>query len=308
MAKKRSHSLIGTPVAEGVRFEIGETTACAVRNEHRDIAVHVQRDPHFFRELFGRIPLIRGIVRLFSSIGRFFGGLSQSAEMQPQEAIKGRAFVRRFAALFRTTPQRLAALVSGLLIPILLLGPTLGLPVLAELALNTFEDVPRFAVNAVCCVFRIAGLVLGVGLVAKLKVVNRLCMYRGAASKVLNAYEAYGPNLSHEEVILSSRLTDESDGVFCLMVAMISIVVFACFRTEVWWMQLAFRLGVILASAAVVNELIRPLEKSKPDSVGAALRKPLTSLQQLFTIEPHNQMIEVAVCAFRAAYDHLPHD
>jgi uncharacterized protein YqhQ len=33
------------------------------------------------------------------------------------------------------------------------------------------------------------------------------------------------------------------------------------------------------------------------------LRKPLVSLQHLFTIEPHNQMIEVAICAFRAAYE-----
>ena len=34
-----------------------------------------------------------------------------------------------------------------------------------------------------------------------------------------------------------------------------------------------------------------------------ALRAPLVGLQHLFTIEPHNQMIEVAVCAFRAAYE-----
>ena len=36
---------------------------------------------------------------------------------------------------------------------------------------------------------------------------------------------------------------------------------------------------------------------------GAALRKPLTFLQQMFSMEPHNQMLEVAVCAFRAACD-----
>ena len=57
MARKRSHPLSGTPVAEGVQFEFGDVTACAVRDERRDIAVLVERQPHFFRDLFGRVPL-----------------------------------------------------------------------------------------------------------------------------------------------------------------------------------------------------------------------------------------------------------
>ena len=39
------------------------------------------------------------------------------------------------------------------------------------------------------------------------------------------------------------------------------------------------------------------------EGLGAALRRTLTFLQQMFSMEPHNQMLEVAVCAFRAACD-----
>lgn len=307
MAKDRTLQLVGTPVAEGVRFEIGETVACAVRNERRDIAVHVRREPHFFRELLCHIPLMRGVVRLFAAIFRFFSGISLSADLHPQQVIRGGSFVRRFAGLFRTTPQTLTSILSGLLIPVILGATALGIPLLAELVLEQLDDLPRFAVNAVCCAFRLAGTVLGIYLISRLRVVNRLCMYRGASSKVLNAVEAYGPNFTHEDALLSSRLTDRSDGAFCLVVMLLSILLFACFRVDGLLPQLAFRIGGILAVAAIADEFIQPIERARPESFGAALRKPLTSLQHLFTIEPHNQMIEVAVCAFRAALEnHLP--
>ena len=303
MARKRSHPLSGTPVAEGVQFEFGDVTACAVRDERRDIAVLVERQPHFFRDLFGRVPLVRGVVRLFSTVARFFSGLNRSAGMEPQQAVRGSAGARRFAGLVRTTPQALWALLSGLLIAPILAAAMLGLPWLAERILSAVGDVPRFAVNAVCCAFRAAGLVLGVWAVSRLKVLNRLCMYRGAANKVVNAYEAYGPNFSHEDAVLSSRLADKSDGVFLLISAMLAIVLFACVRVDGWALQLAFRVGGLLAAAAVADELILPLENAGPEGLGAALRKPLTFLQQMFSMEPHNQMLEVAVCAFRAACD-----
>ena len=68
-------------------------------------------------------------------------------------------------------------------------------------------------------------------------------------------------------------------------------------------LQLGYRIGVILAAAAVSNEIILPLERANPNSLLAVLHRPLMGLQHLFTIEPHNQMIEVALCAFRAAYE-----
>lgn len=303
MSRKRTFTPIATPVAEGVRVEIGEMAACAVRNEQRDIAVRVRREPRFFRDLLSRIPLLRGPARLMTAIARFFSGLNLAADLEPQRVVRGGRVSRSFAALFQTTPQTLAAIASAVLICVILAASLLGIPMLAEAIFAMIEDLPRFAVNAVCCAFRVAGALLAVYLIARLRVVNRLCMYRGAASKAFNAYEAYGPNFSHEDALLSSRLTDRSDGAFCLLVLVLSIILFACFRVDGLLAQLAFRAGGILAISAVTNEFVRPIERAKPETIGAALRCPLTALQQLFTIEPHNQMIEVAVQAFHAAYE-----
>jgi len=149
--------------------------------------------------------------------------------------------------------------------------------------------------------FRVLGAMLSVYAVCRLRLINRLCMYRGAASKVINAYAAYGTGLTHETVLLSSRLTDKSDGSFLVIVLLASVAAFSCVRTSGLLAQMCIRTGIILAIAAVVNEILLPLENANPNGKLAKLRGPLMELQHLFTIEPHNQMIEVALCAFRAA-------
>lgn len=303
MASKRAKEPVarGIPVAEGVRFEYGDATACAVRNESKDIAVRVRLESHSLRNFLDRIPFVRGILRLFGAFANFFSGLRESELLKPQEVVRGCAFTRRFAKLFRTRPQSIAAFLSALAIPVILAAMMLGLPMLVEALLLTISGLPRFATNAVCCMFRVLGALLSVYMICRLRVLNRLCMYRGAVGKVLNAYEAYGSNLTHEEALLSSRLTDQSDGAFLILVMALSIIAFACVRTNGLFVQLVYRVGMILGIAAVSNEIIRPLENADPNSALFSLRAPLTGLQHLFTIEPHNQMIEVAVCAFRAA-------
>ena len=106
-----------------------------------------------------------------------------------------------------------------------------------------------------------AGAVLGVYSVCRLKLIRRMCMYRGAACKVLNAYEAYGPELTPEEVVLSPRLTDRSDGAFLIAVLLVALVALACHRTDGLAAQLAYRTGALLGSAAVVGEIVRALER-----------------------------------------------
>lgn len=303
MSKKNDSRITHMPVCEGVRFDVGSATAYAVRNEDRDITVRVCQNDAFFRRLAEKIPLLRGIVRMFSCVGTLFASLAESARLDPQTTIRGSRITRQIAELFRTTPQSMAALLSGIAILVILPAFVVGLPMLVEALLLSVYGIPRFAINAVCCAFRVMGAVLAIYMICRLRVVNRLCMYRGAACKVANAYEAYGPNLTHEEVLLSSRLTDKSDGAFLIVVLLLALIGFSCFRTGSFGLQLVFRLSVLLASAAIAGELLRPLERARPDTMGAALRAPVVNLQHLFTIEPHNQMIEVALCAFRAALE-----
>lgn len=300
---ERIVSVVSSPTAEGVRFEVGTATACAVRNRSKDITVRVFQESHGVRNFFEHIPFLRGVMRLFNTFGGFFSGLSLSAELKPRAAIRGNAFTQEFARLFSTQPQSVAALLNAVTIPLILAAMLLGLPVLVEYGLSYIPNLPRFAVNAVCCLFRMLGALLSVYMICRLKVFSRMCMYRGAAGKVINAYEAFGSGMTHESVVLSPRLTDKSDGAFLIVVMLVSIAAFSLARTDSLVLQLLYRFGVVLFAASIANEFILPLENADPNSFRAALRKPLTGLQHLFTIEPHNQMIEVALCAFRAAWE-----
>lgn len=297
----RDVAVRATPVAEGVRFEFGTAAACAVRNRQKDVTVRVVQKDHTFRGIIERIPFIRGAARLLGAFGALLSGLNESASLKPRSAYRGSAFTREFARLFQIKPQSIAAFGSALLIPVILLLLFIGLPSVVESLLLHIPGLPRAIVNIVCCMFRLLGAVLSVYTICRLKVVNRLCMYRGAAGKVINAYEAYGEGLTHETVVLSPRLTDRSDGTFLLIVMLVSIAIFAGVRTNGLLVQLYTRAGIILAVAAIVNEILLPLENADPNGRLASVRRPLMELQHLFTIEPHNQMIEVALCAFRAA-------
>ncbi len=301
MVRKGKTHLIGTPIAEGVRFELNETVSLAVRNADHDIAVHVYPQTHFFRDLFAGLPLVRGIVRLFSSIGRLLSGLKNSAPLNPQISVRGSARTKRIAKLYQTTPQNLAEVGDVLLIPIIFLICLWGIPFLIGQLLGLIPDIPRYAVNAVCCAFRIAGLSLSVATIARIKLVNRLAMYRGAIAKVKNAYEIFGFNLTDAEVSRSSILTESSDGVFALIALSLAIIGFALVRTTSFGMTIAVRICIILLSSAITDELLLPIESARTDTVFARLRRRISRIQLLFTLDPHPQMTEVALCALRAA-------
>ena len=60
-----------TPVAEGVRIQVGNATAFAVRQESKDVALRLRREYHPARDAMERVPFLRGIVRLVG--GEHFG-------------------------------------------------------------------------------------------------------------------------------------------------------------------------------------------------------------------------------------------
>ena len=71
-------TVLASPVAEGVRFDVGSAAACAVRNRRRDITVRVWQERRLVRSFADRIPMVRGVVRLFGAVAGFFTGLNES--------------------------------------------------------------------------------------------------------------------------------------------------------------------------------------------------------------------------------------
>ena len=298
-AEPRVHA---SPVAEGVRFQVGSATAFAVRKENKDVALRIRREYHPARDAMERIPFVRGILRLVCGVADFLDGVAESAQLEPQQIVKGTRFEQRFAELFRVNPTGLVATGSAIVILLLLAALViLGPWALAKYVLSGY-DLPRQAINACACGVRVAGALVCVALIPRLRVVNRLCMYRGAINQVLNTPSGRDGRVSRERADQASHLSMRSDAAFVALVLLASIIAFALIRTFTLPVQLLVRVLVVLTVAAVLDEPILLLENAAlRHPVAAALLWPQRLLERLLVRRPHEQMVEVAVYAYNAA-------
>ena len=290
-----------TPVTEGVRIQIGSATAFAVRQENKDVALRLRREYHPVRDAMERIPFVRGIVRLVGSAADFLDGASESAQLMPQQIVKGTRFEQRFAELFRVRPTSLVAAGSAIAILFLLGGLVIAGPwALARWVLPAFE-LSRPAINAIACAARVLCGLLCAVLIPRLRIVNRFAMYRGAINKALNAVPAADGSISQEAAEKASPISRRSDAAFGVTVLLLSVIAFALIRTFTLPVQVLVRLLIVLAIAALLNEPLRLLESARPGPVTNVLLGFQLALERCMTLKPHAQMVEVAVYAYNAA-------
>ena len=301
MAKYKNTEIHACPVAEGVRFQLGNATAFAVRRQSKDISVRVRRERHPVRRFWEQVPFARGIIRLFIVLFGFLDSLAESSEMRPQEMCRGSRFTQCFAELFRLRSAGVTAFLTGISIIAIMLGLGVALPWAFENYVLDRLNLTHLALNVIMTLVRIAGLTAAVCLICRLRIIRRFCMYQGAVNKVLNAYEYHGKKLTFQDCVDQSVYHPRSDGTFVLLVTILSVIAFAFLRTYTLRIQIIVRILTIMAAAAVVNEPLHFLEDADPG--GKAVRillAPVYRIERIFVIEPHSQMVEVAMCAFNA--------
>lgn len=298
MAKLRRFD--GAPVAEGVRLEVGRYTVFAVRNADKDISVRIRREPRAGLRILMRIPLLRGAVRLVRGVHRFFDGLSESSELDPQRVVRGTAAERGVARLLHVHAQTLVAWVDAIAMLAIFALCALCVPAGADALLRNHTGLARSGVNALVCALRISGFLLAIWCMSHLRLMRRLLMYRCAINKADNCY-ACRDELTLENAMQYPRYARRSESAFLICVMVLSMVLFACIRTDGILLTLAVRLGVILGVAAVLNEPFSALEGAELNWATRILRTPIDLLQHMTTVEPHPQIMEVALCAYRAA-------
>lgn len=301
MARKSRTQLSAAPVAEGVRFTIGTATAFAVRRESKDIALRIRRERRPLRAMMGRTPFVRGMLRLTQAIFGLMDGISESGELDPQRISRGNRLERGLADLFQFHPESLVGLLSGIASILCLVLGICGLPLAVQTWVLPNFDLSARWINAIVCLCRFVGGLLGVLMCTRLRLIRRLCMYQGAINKVLNAYERERCTPGIEDACEASRLYRRSDGAFLMVVFAVSLAAFTQIRTFTLPIQLLVRILIVFVAAGVVNEPIYLLERIRTGSPLSVLRAPLMWLERIFVIEPHSQMVEVALCAFNAA-------
>jgi uncharacterized protein YqhQ len=275
----------GQAVIEGVLMRGRRHYAVAARRRDGEIvSVSEPLRSHVYTSRTWALPFLRGIAGLIEMLHLGMRALTWSANVQMEAAE-----VRLSPTVMRATMATSA--VMGLLLFV-------GLPLGAAGLLHRGPRGVGFVV--VEGVARAAVLLGYLALIAQMPNVRRVFQYHGAEHKTINCFEAGWP-VDIEHVRQASRLHPRCGTGFLVVVALVSIVVFAPFGALSWPLLVLSRVILIPVVAAVAYEGIRGLARVRRTPLGRLALVPILATQRLTTREPDGAQIEVAITALALA-------
>ncbi len=317
--KKDNRTYIGgQAVLEGVMMRGKTAYATAVRDPEGNIQVESRRlNPSKHMRRIAKIPLLRGVVNLVSSLVTGSRILMRSAEVYGDEGEPGK-FEKWCEKKLHINLMSVITTLATVLGVLLALGLFIVLPIVfANLLAGT--GVPWLAKYTICYnlfqgLCRLIIFVLYIVAVTAMKDIRRVFMYHGAEHKTISCFER-GLPMTPENAKTCSRIHDRCGTTFLFLVVFISIVVY-CF---VNWLfagvyfgignsvlefivQLLVKLCFLPLIAGISYEVLKLLAKSQSKWL-LPIKAPGFALQKLTTREPDEAQLEVAIAAFKRVYE-----
>ena len=299
-------SIGGQAVLEGVMMRGKTAMATAVRDDEGTIRVESKRiKPVDKRNMFFRLPLVRGVVSFLSSLIIGTKVLMRSAEVFGEgEPSKIEKFVSKKLKIDVMSVVIYFSLLLGFALAVLLF---MFLPQLTREGLESLFNV-RFniwAKNFIEGGLKLVIFILYVVLVALMKDIKRTFMYHGAEHKVISCFEK-GKPLTVENARSCSKIHDRCGTTFMVFVMVISILLFAVVESLIGKdvekvFRILLKIALLPVVAGVSYELLRLLAKTESKLV-LPLKLPGMLLQKITTREPDDKMLEVAIKAFDTVY------
>ncbi len=288
----------GQAVMEGVLMRGERSTALCVRDESGVIRTEATRIPP--KKPFNKIPFIRGIINLISSLVIGTKTLMKSAEVAGEDEVntdEGKGL-------------KIAMVISMLLGVAIAIGLFVLLPTYLPEWINAIFNIQLGKMGKIT-IQEISKLLVVIGyfvLVSKNKDIRRVFMYHGAEHKTINCFEN-GLELNVKNIKLSSKHHDRCGTSFMVYVFVLSIIVvmaasfiFAAINFDAYfdrgWVRFLINLSLVPVVAAISYEVLMALAKSK-GKVWAPLKAMGKAMQRITTLEPDEDMCEVALCAFK---------
>ena len=307
MAKKECArvSIGGQAVMEGVMMRGESSMAIAVRDADGIIRVETKRvTPVKQRNLFLRLPIIRGVYSFIQSFTSGTTTLMRSAEVYGEgEPSK---FEKWVAEKLKIDIMSVVITISMILGLALAVGLFMWLPQFIRGLIESLVG-EQFAFDIWAKNFIEGGLKLAifvgyVALASLLKDVRRTFMYHGAEHKTISCYES-GLELTVENAKKCTRVHDRCGTTFMVFVMVISIIVFAVFESLIGSsldgiLRVVCKIALLPVVAGLSYELLKALAKTDC-WVFFPLKVPGLLLQMITTREPEDDMLEVAITAFK---------
>lgn len=311
MAENKEHitSIGGQAIIEGVMMRGPHKTAMAVRKSDGEIVVETNENGTKKKNLFCRLPIVRGCVNFFESMYIGIKALMFSAEFieieDDEEAETESKFDKWLEDKFGDKIKDIVIYVSLIISLVMSVGLFILLPTLITRGLEAlFSIIPsagtlaKFAATRTFTsvtegIVRMVIFLTYLALVANMKDIKRVFEYHGAEHKSIACYES-GEELTVENVRKHTRFHPRCGTSFLLFVMIVSIILFSLLPRTGIFMRVLMRLALLPVVAGLSYEIIKIAGRSN-NKIVKLLTKPGLWLQRLTTREPDDSQIEVAI-------------
>lgn len=317
--KKDSRTYIGgQAVLEGVMMRGKTAYATAVRDPEGNIQVESRRlNLSKGMRIVSKIPLVRGVVSFVSSLVNGSKILMRSAEVYGDEGEPSR-FEKWCERKLHINVMAAVSFIATLLGIVLAVGLFIVLPILlADLLVNSGTWLIKYSVgyNLIQGCIRLIIFILYIVAITAMKDIRRVFMYHGAEHKTITCFEK-GMELTPENAKKCSRIHDRCGTTFLFLVMAVSIVVFSVVNWVCDEYLNFFRFGNVVnfliqfgvkilflpLVAGISYEVLKLLAKTQ-SKILLPIKAPGFALQKLTTREPSEDMLEVAIAAFKKVYE-----
>lgn len=307
--KVKRSSIGGQAVMEGVMMRGTSSMAVAVRDSDGTIRIDSSRfTPIKKRNLFYRIPIIRGVVNFCATMVSGVKTLTKSAEVfgeaEPSKFEKWLSAKLKINAMSLVTGF---AMILGFALAIALFF-VLPSVITINLFKNTFHwEFELIVENLIEGGVRLAIFIGYLLLVSLMKDIRRVFMYHGAEHRVISCYER-GYEMTVANAQKCSTLHNRCGTTFMFFVMLMSIIVFSIFDgvmvscgvtvfNEHALYKVLAKIALLPLVAGLSYELLKLLALSDFFLL-FPLKAPGLLLQKITTRKPTDDMVEVALAAF----------
>jgi uncharacterized protein YqhQ len=278
----------GQALIEGVLMRGQRFLAAAFREPSGSIKVVTEKLGGIYTSRITKIPFLRGLVILWDAIGLGTRYITLSANIQTgeDEKIEG--------------PAMFATIAFSFLIAI---GLFFLLPAGIGTLFQKWLGVSSFVANMIEGLIRLFLVILYIWGVGKSKDIRRVFTYHGAEHKTINAFEA-GSELIPSEVKKFSLHHPRCGTGFILILVLFSIILFTLIGPiDNLLIKLSSRIILLPVLVMVSYEYMRFASNHLKNKYLRLLSYPGMAMQKLTTFEPSDDVLEVAITAFKSMYD-----
>lgn len=295
----KSSNIGGQAVLEGIMMRNEEKYAVAVRKANGEIELK--------KDTYGgvtgkcgklaKIPFVRGIFKFIDSTVLGIKTLMYSSDMLEEEKPIELSDEEKKKKEKKDAWEMRGTLLLSVVFAVAIF---MMLPYFLSSLLK--NSIPSYSVRTLIeGVLRIAIFLGYMGLVSRMKDIQRTFMYHGAEHKCINCIE-HGMELNVENVRMSSRQHKRCGTSFLFLVLAISIILLLLIRVDSMGMRVLVRILLLPVIAGISYEILRLGGNSDHPFINI-ISKPGLAIQKFTTKEPDDSMIEVAIKAVEAVFD-----